>query len=102
MSRLQESGTPGRWNRLYLRAPQPTVTASCYLVKHSIAAKLADCLEEGARQLEQGGARAIFGNDEIWARLQQSHVFVIPIKRAARQADGYSDVERRIVSHGGV
>ena len=53
------------------------MTASCYLVKHSIAATLADCLEEGARQLARGGDRAVFGNDEIWTRLQGSHVFVI-------------------------
>jgi glycosyl transferase family 25 len=93
---------PRRYNRLFLRAPDPTLTTTCYLVKHSIAGDLADCFEEGAAALAQGGDRMVFGLDLMWARLQRSRIFLIPIKRGARQRDGYSDIEERFVTYGGL
>jgi glycosyl transferase family 25 len=93
---------PTRYNRLFLRAPAPTLTTSCYLVKDSIARDLAECFEEGARALARGEDRMSFGLDLMWADLQTSRIFLIPIERAARQRDGYSDIEERFVSYKGV
>jgi hypothetical protein len=93
---------PTRYNRLFARAPAPTLTTTCYMVKRSIAADLAACFEEGAKALAEGGDRMVFGLDLMWARLQRSRTFLIPIQRAARQRDGYSDIESRFVTYGGV
>jgi hypothetical protein len=93
---------PTRYSRLFLRAPAPTLTTSCYLVKHSIAGDLAACFRESAKALAEGGDRMVVGLDLMWARLQSSRVFVIPIERAARQRDGYSDIENRFVTYDGV
>ena len=93
---------PARHNALFVRAPEPTTTAACYLVKRSIAADLLNCYDTGARELANGGDRMVFGNDAIWSRLQRTRVFLIPIKRAVRQASGYSDVERAVVDYGGL
>lgn len=92
---------PTRHSRLFVRAPAPTMTTCCYLVKSSIAADLADCFDEGAQGLAEGGDLRIFQIDSAWSRLQRSRVFVLPIKRAVCQADGYSDVAGRFVAYGG-
>ena len=93
-------GTPKPHNLLFLRAPDDTQTTACYLVKSSIADAMLTTFEEGIAQLAAGGDRLLYGLDMIWFRLQRSRVFLIPVKRAVRQADGYSDVEKRHVSYG--
>jgi hypothetical protein len=93
---------PTRHNSLFLRAPEDTRTAACYLVKRSIAEQLADCFDEGARELAAGGDRMTYGIDTVWSGLQRSRVFLIPIKRAARQASGYSDIEQAYVDYRGL
>lgn len=95
-------GPPKPHNSLFLRAPHDTRTTACYLVKSSIARDLLNVFQEGAEQLAAGGDRMLYGIDAIWARLQGSRVFLIPIKRAVRQADGYSDIEEQFVSYGGL
>jgi GR25 family glycosyltransferase involved in LPS biosynthesis len=95
-------GRPTAHSPLFARAPYDTRTTACYLVKSSIAKTLQDVFQEGARQLEAGGDRLLYGLDAAWAPLQKSHVFVIPIKRAVHQADGYSDIEETFVSYGGL
>jgi hypothetical protein len=93
---------PTRHNMLYLRAPEDTRTAACYLVKRSIAAELAAVFEEGAKGLANGGDRMVYSLDTVWSGLQRSRVFLIPIKRAARQTAGYSDIEGAFVDYGGL
>ena len=93
---------PKPYNRLFLRAADDTRTTACYLVKSSVAQELLHLVEEGIEGLSAGGDRMLYGVDIIWASLQRSRVFLIPIKRAVRQADGYSDIEQRVVSYGGL
>jgi hypothetical protein len=92
---------PKPHNLLFLRAPGETHTTACYLVKSSIADDVLAVFEDGIEKLAMGGDRAFYGLDVIWARLQRSRVFLIPIKRAVYQADGYSDIEEQFVSYGG-
>ena len=91
---------PSWYNPLFVRAPRDTRSASCYLVKASIAPDLAALFTEGAEQLASGGDRSAFGIDRIWGRLIASRVFLLPIRRAAFQEPGYSDVESKFVSYG--
>jgi glycosyl transferase, family 25 len=86
------------YSRLFLRALE-SQTMGCYVVKASIAPALLDVLQEGAEQLEGGGDPFRFACDQIWKLLQRDRVFVLPVKRAAYQRPGYSDVERRIVDY---
>ncbi|MDX6503757.1 MAG: glycosyl transferase, family 25 [Gaiellaceae bacterium] len=73
-------------------------TASCYVVKPSIAPELAELWREGAEQLRAGGDPHRVAADRIWFRLQERHVFLVPMERAAQQASGYSDLESRAVT----
>jgi hypothetical protein len=85
------------YDTLFLRGTA-IQTASCYVVKPAIAAELA-ALWQDAAELLRGGAdphRAM--NDRIWFRLQETHVFLAPMRRAAQQASGYSDLETRTVT----
>jgi hypothetical protein len=84
---------------LFLRA-RDTQTMACYLIKSSIAPDLLRVLEEAGSALERDGDPRIFAADVAWKRLQRDRVFVVPIKRAVRQADGYSDIDRRVTHHG--
>jgi hypothetical protein len=84
---------------LFLRA-RDTQSMACYLLKSSIAPDLLRVLEEASGELARGGDPRIFASDIAWKRLQRDHVFLVPIKRAVRQADGYSDVEQRVSHHG--
>lgn len=93
---------PRRHNLFYVRAPIDTRNAACYLVKRSIADDLLSAFEEGARCLSAGGDRDVFGVDVAWRELQATRVFLLPIVRVASQVDGFSDIEGRIVSYGGV
>ena len=93
---------PMVYNRLFVRSAGDTRTSACYLLKSSIAADLLDLLEEGIAGLRAGGDRMKYGVDMIWEPLHHTHVFLLPVKRAVRQEDGYSDVEQKLVSYGGV
>lgn len=90
---------PRAHNSLYFRAVN-TQTTACYLVKDSIAHELAEMFEEGARHMRDGGDRMVYGLDIIWKRLQPERFFLVPMVRAAIQADGWSDIEKRHVSYG--
>jgi hypothetical protein len=86
---------PHNW--LFVRALE-THTTPCYVMKATIVRDLLDLWQEGIEQLERGGDRHLYGVDQIWKRLQRDRVFVIPIKRAVYQEEGYSDVEERVMS----
>jgi glycosyl transferase, family 25 len=87
------------YSSLFLRALE-TQTTTCYIVKASIAPELLAILEEGVCQLTRGGDPFRYCADQAWKSLQQDHVFVVPIRRAAYQRAGYSDIERRDVDYG--
>jgi len=86
---------PHNW--LFVRALE-THTAPCYVIKATIVKDLFELWQEGIEQLERGGDRHLYGNDQIWKRLQRDRVFLIPIKRAVYQEEGYSDIEQRVMS----
>jgi hypothetical protein len=86
-----------RHNWLFLRAIE-THTTPCYVLKSSISRDLLKLWEEGIDYLGRGGDRHIYGLDQIWKRLQRNRVFVIPIKRAVFQEEGYSDVEQEVMN----
>jgi glycosyl transferase family 25 len=87
------------YSRLFLRARQ-TQTAACYLLKRSIVKDLLAVWEAGISELERGGDRNLFGLDRAWWPLQSERVFLVPVRRAAVQEDGFSDIERRNVYYG--
>jgi len=93
---------PKPYNPLFVRAPDDTRSAACYLVKSSIAPDLLALFEKGIRGLSRGGSRDVYGSDMIWRGLQQDRVFLLPIKRAVFQAAGFSDVEGKVVDYGGL
>jgi hypothetical protein len=86
-----------RHNWLFLRAIE-THTAPCYVLKSTISRDLLTLWEEGIDHLGRGGDRHVYGLDQIWKRLQRNRVFVIPIKRAVFQEEGYSDVEHQVMN----
>lgn len=85
------------YDLLFLRATA-TTTAPCYVVKRSIADDLVALWDEGIEELGAGGDRRLYGIDQIWKRLQGERVFLIPIRRAAYQQSGWSDIDGRLVS----
>jgi hypothetical protein len=87
------------YNALFLRAIR-TRTAASYLLKASIATDLLGIWEHGIEQMEKGEDRKQFGIDVVWWPIQRERIFVIPIRRAAVQAAGYSDVEGARVDYG--
>jgi hypothetical protein len=86
------------YDRLFLRALE-TQTTACYVVKASIAEDLYAALEEGVEQLSRGGDPFLYGCDTVWKGLQPDRVFLVPIRRAAYQRAGYSDIMRRVVDY---
>lgn len=87
------------YSPLFLRAIRSRTTAS-YVLKASIATDLLRIWENGIEQMEEGGDRNQFGIDTAWFPIQQERIFVIPVRRAAVQAAGYSDVEGTLVDYG--
>jgi hypothetical protein len=84
-------------DELFLRGTA-VQTASCYVVKPSIAGDLAALWREGVEQLRAGADPHRAAADRIWFRLQERRVFVVPMRRAAQQTSGYSDLESRPVT----
>lgn len=87
------------YNRLFLRGLS-VQTAACYIVKRCVASELLETWHHGIEQLRRGGSPALYIADRSWAAIQQGHVFLVPIIRAARQRTSYSDLEGRIVTYG--
>jgi hypothetical protein len=85
------------YNSLFLRASKVT-TRACYLVKSTIVRDLIHVCEDGVEGLTAGGDPAVYAGDQIWKRLQGNRVFLIPTRRAAYQAPGYSDIEGRVIT----
>ena len=86
-------------SRLYLRGLS-VQTASCYIVKKRIACELLQVWMKANDELARGGDRGRYAHDRVWTVLQETHVFLIPILRAARQRQSYSDIQRRVVKYG--
>ena len=97
----QHCGPPSWHDALFVRAPVVMHTAACYVVKSSIARELLALFDEGIEQLRSGGDPSVYAADRIWSRLRPARVFVLPIKRAAFNADGYSDIGQRVVRFDG-
>jgi hypothetical protein len=74
-------------------------TAACYVVKARVVPELLDVWQRGIQELARGGDPGRYACDKTWMPLQQRRVFLVPINRAARQASGYSDVQRRVVAY---
>lgn len=85
-------------DRLFLRGAYIR-TAACYVVKARIAQELLELWERGIEELRAGADPSRYACDKTWMPLQQRRTFLIPIKRAARQAAGYSDIQRRFVRY---
>jgi glycosyl transferase, family 25 len=78
---------------LYLRTTNAQ-TAACYVIKQSLAPELLETARAAAAHLAAGGPLTRYSFDQAWKTLQRSHVFLIPIVRAATQRPGYSDISR--------
>jgi glycosyl transferase family 25 len=83
---------------LFLRATD-TQTTACYVVKASIAPALLATWRRSAAALAEGRSTPQDNLDLAWKRLQRAYTFVIPVRRVARQEDGFSDIERRVVQY---
>lgn len=80
------------YSSLFLRGAE-ILTTGCYVAKRRIAAELIDVWERGIDDLARGGDPRLYANDRTWMPLQETHVFVLPIRRVAVQAAGFSDIE---------
>ena len=87
------------YNRFFLQGLS-VQTAACYIVKRRVASELLETWHHGIEQLRRGGSPALYIADRSWAAIQQSHVFLVPIIRAAHQRTSYSDLQGRIVTYG--
>jgi glycosyl transferase family 25 len=84
---------------LFLRATD-TQTTACYVVKASIAPALAAAWQHAAREATADADAGASTLDIAWKQLQKERTFVIPVRRAARQEHGFSDIEQRVVRYG--
>jgi hypothetical protein len=83
---------------LYLRTANAQTTA-CYVIKQSLAAEMLETSRRAAERLADGGDITVYSLDQAWKKLQRTHVFLIPIVRAATQRAGYSDISREGVDY---
>lgn len=78
-----------------------TQTASVYLVKENARKLVRRIFLQSCADLARGRPESVAANDQIWKKLQKGTLFfAIPRARMARQAAGYSDIERRYVDYG--
>jgi hypothetical protein len=64
-----------------------SLSAACYVAKASIARELVRVWKEPADPS--------LGTDRRWQPLHETHTFLVPAKRIAIQAPGYSDIESK-------
>jgi glycosyl transferase family 25 len=83
---------------LYLRGSSIR-TMACYILKRAIAEELVETWMEGVEEMRKGGSANRYICDKMWMPLQRERVFLVPVIRAAAQREGYSEVQRRVVSY---
>lgn len=76
-------------------------TTSCYVVKAEAVHLLLKSFVESAEKLERGAPEGTWAIDQHWKKLQgRKLLFAIPKIRVAKQAPGFSDVQREWVNYG--
>ncbi len=77
-----------------------TQTASCYVLKRASVPLVKAIFEEAMVNIAAGRSHNDWAIDQAWKRIQQNHVFVIPVERAAMQRSSFSDILQRTVDYG--
>jgi GR25 family glycosyltransferase involved in LPS biosynthesis len=88
-------------------------TTSSYIVKPTMIKRLydlyesvVDCIENNKKHPMEDFYKTLvhvpdfYCPDQCWKILQQDSLWLIPNKRVLRQAESYSDIEKKVVSYG--
>ena len=71
-----------------------TQTTACYILKPHMIPEMVNMANESIDRLESGQENNRAAIDVVWKKLQKKYVFVVPIRRVARQSASYSDIEK--------
>lgn len=76
-----------------------TQTLSCYIVKSHAIPNLIESALKSTIWLEMGQPEQKAAIDVVWKELQTRYLFAIPLLRAAKQTEFYSDIQKKTVSY---
>lgn len=74
-------------------------TTSGYAVNRQFISTLKDNISESIQKLKEGQDPNLYCIDQNWKKLQQYHNWYILYPKIGYQQDGYSDIERKMVSY---
>jgi len=74
-------------------------TATGYIIKHEMVNYLEDLFKEGIVNLMKNENPNIWAIDQVWKRIQNTHVFLYYKSLFGGQLEGYSDIERKYVNY---
>jgi len=77
------------------------LTASGYIVNAHYYDALIELWEWSVVKLDETNHHWIYGNDQIWKRLQQQDEWICLLKPAGKQRAGFSDCAMRFMDYGG-
>ena len=77
-----------------------TQTCSAYVLKPGMIPVIKSVAADSAEMIRQGKRMDHAAIDRVWFREQERYTWAVPVVRAARQRESYSDIENKVVNYG--
>lgn len=75
-------------------------TCAAYVLKPYIMPVIKSVAADSINLIQQGIRMDHAAIDRVWFREQERYTWVVPVNRAAKQRESYSDIENRMVNYG--